>query len=70
MKLDELSEELRAKVKTCQTPEEMFAIAKEEGYELSDEQLNSIAGGGFWDSCSDDCTSDCSSKGICWGAGG
>ena len=70
MKLYELSEELQAKVKACQTPEEMLAVAKEEGYELSEEQLDAIAGGGFWDSCSDDCTSDCSSRGICWGAGG
>ena len=70
MKLDEFSEELQAKVKACQTPEELRNVAKEEGLELTDQQLDAIAGGGFWDWCSDDCTSDCSSKGVCWGAGG
>ena len=42
----ELSPELMAKVKACRSPEELFALAKEEGRELSDEELEGIAGGG------------------------
>ena len=30
------------------TPEEILAAAREEGYELSDEDLEGIAGGGEW----------------------
>lgn len=41
----ELSPELMAKVKACRSPEEFFALAQEEGHELSDEELEGIAGG-------------------------
>ena len=34
-----LTEEQIAKVKECKTTEEMLALAKEEGIELTDEQL-------------------------------
>ena len=46
---------LREKLKAAKTPEDMLAIAKEEGYELTDEQLDGIAGGwGCWeDGCAD-----------------
>ena len=35
------------------TPEQILAAAREEGYELSDEELDGIAGGGEWrnDAC-------------------
>ena len=45
MSLQRVTPELKAKALACETPEEMLALAKEEGYELSDEQLDSIAGG-------------------------
>ena len=35
-----LSEEQVAKVKACKSHEELLALAKEEGVELTDEQLN------------------------------
>ena len=37
--------ELQEKLKKAKTPEELVAIAKEEGCELSNEQLESISGG-------------------------
>ena len=37
-----LSPELREKAKECKTPEEMLKLAKEEGYELSDEDKADI----------------------------
>ena len=45
MNFDDLSSELKEKVKACKTPEEVLALAKEEGYELSDDELASVSGG-------------------------
>ena len=42
--------ELQEKLKAAKTPEEMLAIAREEGFELSEEELEGVAGGGTWDS--------------------
>ena len=41
-----LSEEQIAKIKECKNTEEVLAIAKEEGIELTDEQLEAVSGGG------------------------
>ena len=40
-----LSEEQIAKIKDCKNNEELLAIAKEEGIELTDEQLDAVSGG-------------------------
>ena len=40
-----LTDEQIAKVKGCKTQEEMLALAKEEGIELTDEQLEAVSGG-------------------------
>ena len=40
-----LSEEQIAKLKTCKSNEEILAVAKEEGLELTDEQLEAVSGG-------------------------
>ena len=47
------SPELQEKLKAASTPEELLALAKEEGYELSDEELGGMSGG-FW-GCGSDC---------------
>ena len=61
--LNTLTDEQKKKIETAQTPEELLALAKEAGYELSPEQLENVAGGkGKWcfDHCpSDTCTDDC-----------
>ena len=51
MKLEDLAPELQEKAKACNTPEEMLALAKEEGYELTDEDLQGIAGGDWGGTC-------------------
>ena len=54
-----LTDEQKKKVEAAQTPEELLALAKESGYELTQEQLDAVAGGGcerfkqFWE-CTDD----------------
>ena len=45
MDFEKLTDDQKAKARACTTPEEMLALAKEEGYELSDEQLEGVAGG-------------------------
>lgn len=53
MNIEDLSPETIEKAKACKTPEELFALAKEEGIELTEEQIQAIAGGGG--DCQDAC---------------
>ena len=49
MEFDDLNDEQKAQVMACKTADELVALAKAQGVELSDEQLDSIAGGdSFW----------------------
>ena len=47
--LKDLTEEQIAKAKECQSPEELLNFAKEEGIELSEEQLEAVSGGGCFE---------------------
>ena len=49
MKFENLTPEQLANAKACKTPEDYLALAKEEGYELTNEELESISGGLSWD---------------------
>ena len=61
MNLDDLKgPELQEGLRSVKTPEELLAIAKEEGFELSGEELNGISGGVHW--CTD---KECSDRSIC-----
>ena len=51
-----LSAEQKKAVEAARTPEELLAIAKETGYEMSPEQLETVAGGSW---CEDHCGSYC-----------
>ena len=44
-----LTEEQIAKARACKNQEELLALAREEGIELTDEQLAAVSGGGFCD---------------------
>jgi hypothetical protein len=44
-----MTDETRKRALDCKTPEEILSLAKEEGYELSDEELEGVSGG--WSGC-------------------
>ena len=50
MNIDDLdiSPELKEKARACKTPDEMLALAKKEGYKLSDEEMEAVSGGKSW----------------------
>ena len=52
--LSKLTDEQKKKAQSAQSPDELLAIAKEAGYELSAEHLEAIAGG-KWEPCWDNC---------------
>jgi transposase-like protein len=43
--LEGLSEQQIAKIKECKNQEELLALAKQEGIQLTDEQLEAVSGG-------------------------
>lgn len=47
MKFEDLTSEQIAKAKSCGSAQELVALAKDEGIELSDAELDMIAGGDF-----------------------
>lgn len=55
---DNLSEETKAKVLAAKTPEEMLAVAKSEGVELSLDELDEVSGGS-WSGCNKLCNDHC-----------
>ncbi len=50
-----ISPELREKAKACTSPEELLALAKSEGYKLSDEDIAAVSGGGGWAGSGESC---------------
>ena len=59
MEFKDLTPEQQAKARACKTPEEMLALAKAEGYELSDTELEAVSGGGAWDTVEHILDHDC-----------
>lgn len=53
MNIEDLTPEQKERLKASQTPEELLAISREFGYELSEEELSAVSGGHLW-SCSDE----------------
>lgn len=47
---DQLTPEQIEKARACNSPEELVELAKAEGIEITDEQLDAIAGG-TWYNC-------------------
>lgn len=48
MNIEDFSPELQEKLKAAKSSEELVAIATEEGIDLTDEQLDAVAGGVDW----------------------
>ena len=53
----DISPELREKAKACKTPDELLALAKQEGYKLSDAEMEAVSGGA-WHATNSACPSD------------
>ena len=53
MEFEELTPEQQRKAKICKTIDELSKLAKDEGYDLSLDQLDGISGGADWD-CDED----------------
>ena len=53
MKFEDLTPEQQERAKACKTPEEVFALAREMGYELTAEEMDEISGGIQWHGCHD-----------------
>ena len=60
--LNKLTDEQKKKVEAAQTPEELLALAKEAGYDLTSDQLGMICGGDGSKFCND---SDWCTKNTC-----
>ena len=48
MSIEDFTPEQVEMAKACKTAEELFALAKQEGVELTDEQLDQVSGGVDW----------------------
>ena len=62
MNFADMPDSIRERAKACKSPEELLALAKEEGYELSDEDLDAVNGGDSWEDMRldrDECTHLC-----------
>lgn len=56
MEFNDLPDDIREKAALCKSGEELVALAKAEGYELTDDELEQIAGGDSWFECTDYCS--------------
>ena len=55
-----LTDEQKKKIEAAQSPEELLALAKETGYELTLDQLENVAGGKWYNDCDIFSPDDCS----------
>lgn len=46
--LNTLTDEQKKRIEEAKSPEDLLTIAKETGYELTDEQLEALSGGKSW----------------------
>ena len=66
MKFEDLTPEQQEKAKACKTPEDVIALAKEIGYDLSEDELAALSGGvGLDPRGADACLMVCSSFELC-----
>ena len=58
MDANNISAELMERAKACQSTDELLELAKNEGYDLSDEELEAVSGGRNW-ICPEDSAGPC-----------
>ena len=63
MKHEDLTPDQQEKLRACKTPEELLELAKQEGYALSDEELEGISGGSWCPTECGDLSERCKSLG-------
>ena len=53
MRFEDLTPEQKERARKCKSADEVLELAKEEGYELSDDELEAVSGGDWdcWDVC-------------------
>ncbi len=59
MNYTDVPDSIRERAMACKSPEELLSLAKEEGYELSDEDLDAVSGGEDWGAAELNCGSHC-----------
>ena len=65
MRFEDLTAEQQAKAMACKTSADIVALAKEEGYELSDAELEAVSGGESNWLKPENCDNYCVSHDIC-----
>ena len=60
MNFEDLTQEQLEKAKACKSVDELMDLARQEGGELTDEQLESVAGGVWGLKCHGLCSNDAS----------
>ena len=58
MRFEDLTPEQQEKALACKSMKELTDLAMEEGFELTDEELVMVSGGGNW-VCSEECSQAC-----------
>ena len=54
MNFEDMTPEQKEKALACKTPEEVYALVKEDGLELTEDELEAVSGGSIcWDNCPD-----------------
>ncbi|MBP3893359.1 MAG: hypothetical protein J6D34_04875 [Atopobiaceae bacterium] len=61
MDFDNIPDDVKERAKSCKSPEELLALAKEAGISLTDDQLEAISGG-IGPGCQWDCLERCDCK--------
>ena len=66
MDFKDLTPEQKERVRNAKTPNDLLQLAKEEGYELTDDEIENISGGANWTEFSGAPQPKCKDKEVIW----